>query len=69
LRRYLSEQEQTGCERLFGLLRRKDDLDFQSARQNALKLWLFAHIGLTYALVVLALLHWLLAHAFQGGVA
>ena len=69
LRRYLSEQEQTGCERLFGLLRRKDDLDFQSARQNALKLWLFAHIGLTYALVVLALLHGLLAHAFQGGVA
>jgi hypothetical protein len=67
LKRYLSEPEQTGCERLFMLLRRKDDLDFHDARQKALKLWLFAHIGLTYALVLLAALHGLLAHAFQGG--
>lgn len=69
LRRYLSEQEQAGCERLFALVRRKDDLDFHDARQRVLKLWLFAHIGLTYALVLLALLHGLLAHAFHGGVA
>ena len=69
LRRYLSEQEQAGCERLFALVRRKDDLDFHDARQKALKLWLFIHIGLTYALVLLALLHGLLAHAFHGGLA
>ena len=69
LRRYLSVQEQAGCERLFMLVRRKDDLDFHDARQRTLKLWLFAHIGLTYALVLLALLHGLLAHAFHGGVA
>jgi hypothetical protein len=67
LRRYLSEQEQAGCERLFALVRRKDDLDFHDARQRVLKLWLFAHIGLTYGLVLLALLHGLLAHAFHGG--
>jgi hypothetical protein len=67
LRRYLSEQEQAGCERLFALVRRKDDLDFHDARQKALKLWLFAHIGLTYALVLLAVLHGILAHAFHGG--
>jgi hypothetical protein len=67
LRRYLSEQEQAGCERLFALVRRKDDLDFHDARQKVLKLWLFAHIGLTYGLVLLALLHGLLAHAFHGG--
>jgi hypothetical protein len=68
VRRYLSDDELTGCERLFALVRRKDDLDFHEARQKALKLWLFAHIGLTYALVLLALVHGLLAHAFHGGV-
>jgi hypothetical protein len=67
LRRYLSDQEQGACEKLFALVRRKDDLDFQEARQRLLKTWLFAHIGLTSALVVLALLHGLLAHAFAGG--
>ncbi len=69
LRRYLSEPELVGCERLFALVRRKDDLDFHDARQRVLKLWLFVHIGLTYALVLLALLHGLLAHAFHGGLA
>jgi hypothetical protein len=67
LRRYLSDHEQGACERLFSLVRRKDDLDFQESRQRLLKLWLFAHIALTYALVLLALLHGLLAHAFHGG--
>jgi hypothetical protein len=68
LRRYLSEQELAGLERLYALVRRKDDLDFHDARQRALKLWLFVHIALTCALVPLALLHGLLAHAFHGGV-
>jgi hypothetical protein len=69
LRRYLSDHEQAACERLFALLRRKDDLDFHEARQRLLKTWMFVHIGLTYGLVVLALLHGLLALAFRGGVA
>lgn len=67
VRRYLSDQEQAACERLFALLRHKDDLDFHEARQRLLKSWLFVHIGLTYGLVVLALLHGLLALAFRGG--
>ena len=69
VRRYLSDQEQATCETLFSLLRRKDDLDFHEARQRLLKSWLFVHIGLTYALVALGLLHGLLALAFRGGVA
>jgi hypothetical protein len=69
LRRYLSENELTACERLFALVRRKDDLDFHAARQGLLKGWLFVHIGLTYALVSLAILHGLLALAFRGGAA
>jgi len=67
LRRYLSEPEQSACERLFALVRRKDDLDFHHARQKLLKLWLFLHIGLTWWLLLLALVHGLLAHAFYGG--
>jgi hypothetical protein len=67
IRRYLSEHEHAACERLFALIRRKDDLDFHAARQLLLKSWLFVHIGLTYGLVVLALLHGLLALAFRGG--
>lgn len=67
LRRYLSEAELTACERLFALVRRKDDLDFHSVRQGLLKGWLFVHIGLTYALVALALTHGLIAVAFRGG--
>jgi hypothetical protein len=69
LRRYLTDQEQPACERLFSLVRRKDDLDFHEARQKLLKLWLFGHIALTYVLLSLALLHGLLAHAFHGGAA
>ena len=69
LRRYLSDQEQGACEKLFALVRRKDDLDFHEARQGVLKLWLFAHIALSYTLVLLAVLHGLLAHAFGGGAA
>ena len=67
LRRYLCDAEQVGCERLVALVRRKDDLDFHDARQKTLKLCLFAHIGLTYALLLLAILHGVLAHAFRGG--
>ena len=69
LRRYLSDHEQAAYERLFALLRRKDDLDFHEVRQRLLKSWLFVHIGLTYGLIALALLHGLLALAFRGGAA
>jgi hypothetical protein len=67
IRRYLSDQEQSFCERLFALVRAKDDLDFHESRQRNLKLWLFVHIGLTCSLVLLAALHGLLALAFAGG--
>jgi hypothetical protein len=67
VRRYLSDQEQASCEKLFTLVRRKDDLDFHEARQGLLKGWLFVHIGLTVVLILLAALHGLVAHAFHGG--
>lgn len=67
LQRYLSEPERKACEKLFALVRQKDDLDFHWARQGLLKYWLFVHIGLTYALVIAASLHGLMATAFGGG--
>jgi hypothetical protein len=67
IRRYLSDQEQGFCERLFALIRKKDDLDYHESRQRILKLWLFVHIGLTCTLVLLGTLHGLLALAFAGG--
>ncbi len=67
LGRYLSDREQAACERLFALVRRKDDLDFHEARQRILKVWLFGHIALTYVLLALATVHALAAHVFAGG--
>jgi hypothetical protein len=49
------------------LIRRRDDLDFHSALQWRLKVWLFVHIGLTYPLVALACFHGWLAQLFDGG--
>ena len=66
VRRYFCEQEQPACERLFALVRRKDELDFHEARQMLLKLWLFAHIALTYGLLAMAAVHALVVHVFHG---
>lgn len=65
--RFLTEPERTAAERLYQLVRRKDDLDFHAARQGVLKAWLFAHIGLTWALLFLGAGHGLMALAFRGG--
>jgi hypothetical protein len=65
--RYLSEPERKASEQLFALIRRRDDLDFHAALQWRLKIWLFAHIGLTCPFVMLACLHGWLAHLFDGG--
>lgn len=65
--RFLTESERTASERLFALIRRKDDLDFHAARQGLLKVWLFAHIGLTWSLLLLGLGHGVLVLAFRGG--
>lgn len=67
LRRYLSAGEKDLLEKLFSLVRKKDDLDFHAARQGLLKGWLFVHIALTYALLLLAAVHGVAAHAYWGG--
>ncbi len=65
--RFLTEPERRASNKLFELIRRKDDLDFHAARQGVLKAWLFGHIALTWALVLLGAGHGVLALAFRGG--
>ena len=65
--RYFTDGERKTAERLFALIRRKDDLDFHASRQGLLKLWLLVHIGLTWSLVSLAVVHGIVALAFLGG--
>lgn len=67
LHRYLSEPLREKCQELEKLLERKDDLDFHSALQGRLKLWMFLHIGFSYSLLLLGAVHGVIAHAFQGG--
>ena len=68
LRRYCSEEELAAHDRLGRLIDQRDDLDYHAAQQGALKIWLFGHIGLTYGLLVLVVMHVILVHAFRGSV-
>lgn len=67
LRRFLSETRRKDAEALERLLGRKDDLDFQQALQLRLRLWMYAHIGFSYSLLLMGTVHGLVTHAFQGG--
>jgi hypothetical protein len=69
LDRYLSQPQRETGRKLADLVRRKDDLDYHLALQGRLRIWLFAHIGLTYSLVIIATVHGVMAHAFHGGLA
>ncbi len=48
------------------LAQAKDDLDYQSALQGALKFWLFVHVPLTYGLLIFAVFHILVVYTFSG---
>ena len=67
LDRYLAEDQRSVSRELTTLVKKRDDLDYHYAIQGRLKLWMFIHIGLTYSLLIVALLHMVLVHAFQGG--
>lgn len=67
LDRFLAEDQRSVSRKLAVLIRKKDDLDFHQAMQGRLKIWLFVHIGMTYSLLLVAVVHGVLAHAFGGG--
>ena len=67
LDRYLSTSQRAVGEQLVELVQQKEDLDYHYALQGRLKIWLFAHIGFTYGLLITAVLHGIMVHAFGGG--
>jgi hypothetical protein len=64
--RFLGAAEKERANQLAELVRAKDSLDFHRANQLALKGWLFAHIPLTYGLLVFSAVHVVLIYAFAG---
>ena len=64
LDRYLNAAERQVMDEIADYIRLKDNLDFQLAAQGLLKGWLFVHIPLTYALILLGLVHGVLAWTF-----
>ena len=67
LDRYLSNDQRSLSRKLSQMVKKKDDLDYHAAQQGRLKIWLFAHIGFTYSLLLVSILHGVMAHAFAGG--
>ncbi len=65
--RFLNARERELMVGITERLRAKDNLDFHLACQGLLKLWLFMHVPLSYALILVALAHGALAWSFTKG--
>lgn len=65
LNRYLNAEERALIPQISRLIRTKENLDFQLASQGLLKLWLFVHIPLTYALILFGVLHGVAGWTFR----
>ena len=68
LRRYLKSKENETLEAIYDLVVQKHALDYQYSLQTTLRVWLFTHIPLTYALLILSLLHILVVYVFSSAV-
>ncbi len=66
-KRYLADDECRLMDSVREIVHRKFVLDTQYALQGALKAWLFFHIPATWALLIFAVFHALLVHAWSGG--
>lgn len=66
LDRYLTADQRQFGQQLSEIVEQRDRLDYHSALQGRLKVWLFVHIGFTYSLLLLSLVHAVMAHAFVG---
>ncbi|QEG24110.1 hypothetical protein [Mariniblastus fucicola] len=69
LDRFLAQEDRRVSRELAIMVRKKDDLDYHTAMQGRLKLWLFVHIAITWSLLIFSVVHGLLAHAYGGGLA
>ena len=67
LDRFLAVEDRDIGRELSMMVRKKDDLDYHTVMQGRLKTWLFAHIAMTYSLLIFSVVHGVLAHSFGGG--
>ncbi len=66
IRRYAKKDERELLDKLADLVERKHLLDYQHALQLILRLWLFAHIPLSYSLLILSVAHIIVVYSFSG---
>ena len=62
---YLDAKGRSRIEELTEIVAAKDELDYQFALQLVLKVWLFLHAPLTYALLALIAVHLVLVYGFS----
>lgn len=67
LSRYVDQQSQEKLAAIKNLVVEKDRLDFARVHLGLTKAWLFVHVPVTYALIVLTVLHVLVVYAFSSG--
>ena len=67
LSRYVDQQSQEKLAVIKNLVVEKDRLDFARVYLGLTKGWLFVHVPVTYALMVLTVLHVLVVYAFSSG--
>ncbi|MEX0742151.1 MAG: hypothetical protein WD079_05085 [Phycisphaeraceae bacterium] len=66
LRRYVNREEAAYLDDLSEMVRAKDALDYHQVMQGLLKGWLFVHVPITWALLLLIAVHMVAVHAFSG---
>lgn len=66
MERYATAAERETLEAIASWVETKSALDYQYSLQSVLRVWLFVHIPLTYSLVIFAIVHVVLVHAFAG---
>lgn len=64
---YLNQKERQHFESLRILVHKKNDLDAHFSGGAFLKYWVFLHIAMSYSLLIFAIIHLTVVHAFVGG--
>lgn len=67
LSHYVDQQSREKLAAIKNLVVKKDRLDFAHVYLGLTKGWLFVHVPVTYALIVLTVLHVLVVYAFSSG--
>jgi len=64
--RYLGEEGRAQRRKMSSFVQAKDDLDFQAAIQNRIRLWAAAHTWILGSFLILAVAHVVIAHRFTS---